>query len=199
MEDIISKDIVKKLMNINGMVRGMAIKSHGDFVLKEKGRQDLEELERMMAEFGCPINHKKLQTWEFYPIGVEIVELLAIKKLFGFEDEKFEEIGSFESMSSLLIKVFLKYFTSFKTVAEQAPSIWKKYYTVGSLRIGEVNERERYAVLILENFKVHPLHCFHLKGYFASVLKMVVGSKVSCQETKCPFNGDSYHEFLLKW
>lgn len=199
MTEIISKEIAAKLKSANGEVRGMSIKSHGDFILKEKGKLGLEKLEQLMADLGFPMKYEKLQSWEFYPISMEIVELLAIKKLFGYDDEKIEELGSYESISSLVIKIFIKHFISLKVVAEQAPTIWSKYYTIGRLRVEEVSEEKKYAILILEDFKVHPIYCPHLKGYFASVLKMVIGGKVSCEEIKCPFRGDRYHEFLFKW
>lgn len=202
MPDIISQDIAGKLKDVKGEVRGMSIKSHGDFILKEKGKEGLEKLEQMMAELGFPMKHEKIQSWEFYPIGMEVVELLAIKKLFDFNDEKIEEIGSFESISSLVIRIFLRHFISLKTMAEQAPVIWGKYYTVGSLKVEEMSEEKRYAILVLKDFNIHPIYCFHLKGYLSSVLKMVVGGKVTCQETKCFFQGggrDRCHEFLFKW
>ncbi|GAI52915.1 unnamed protein product, partial [marine sediment metagenome] len=31
------------------------------------------------------------------------------------------------------------------------------------------------------------------------IIQMIVGSKVTSEETKCVHRGDEYHEFLLKW
>ena len=37
MQEIISKEIARKFMQIKGEVRGLALKSHGEFIFKEKG------------------------------------------------------------------------------------------------------------------------------------------------------------------
>jgi len=195
----ISKQIADKLMGAEGEARGIALKSHAEFILKELGPEGLKRLEDTMTEIGCPIRYKELESMKFYPMGMEIITLLAIKKAFGFDDKKFEEIGAFGSKISLILRIFMKYFISIKLVANQAPNIWGKYYTVGNLKATQVDADKKQVILKLENFKLHPLHCIHLKGYFASVVKMVVKGNVVCQETKCPFSGDEYHEFLIKW
>lgn len=195
----INKNTAKKLIKMTGEVRGIALKSHGEFILKEKGRQGLEKLEKEMAGLGCPIKHDELRSMAFYPIGLEAVTLLAIKKIFNFDDEKFEEIGVFGSKYSLIMKVFMKYIASIEMMAKQAPKIWSKYYTIGNLKVVELDTEKRRIILRIENFYVHPLHCLHLKGYCANVVKMAVKSSVTCEETKCVHRGDQYHEFLIKW
>lgn len=199
MEEIISKEIAKKFMEMKGEVRGVALKSHEDFIIKEEGEEGLKKLEEMMAELGCPIKYKEIKIMDFYPIGLEAVALLAIQKIFNFDEEKFEEIGIFQSKISLIIKLFMKYFGSIKMVIQRAPEIWRKYYTVGNLRIVEFDEDKGYAILRIEDFNIHWLHCRHIKGYCYNVVKMIVKKPVTCQETKCLSFGDKYHEFLLKW
>ena len=199
MEQIITKEIAKRFMAIKGEVRGVALKSHQDFILKEKGEEGLKKLEEEMARLGYPIKYKEIRITDFYPVGLEVVALLAIKKLFDFDEEKFEEIGIFQSKISWIIKLFMKYFGSLEMLVDRAPDIWKKYYTIGDFKVVELNELKRYIVLRVENFKLHPLHCRHVKGYCYNVIKMVVKKPVTCQEIKCPFRGDEYHEFLIKW
>jgi len=199
MEQIIEKEELNKLARINGEVRGIALKSHADFILQQKGQLELDRLENVLAELGYPIKFKEIKNWDFYPIGTEIVEMLAIKRLFNFEDKKFEEIGTFGSVGSFIMKLFMRYFSSMKMVAKQAPEMWKKYYTVGELKVKKLDEKERYIILTVENLFLHPIHCFHLKGFFSSVVQMVVKAKPSCEETKCVHRGDLLHEFVIKW
>jgi len=199
MEKEIDKEELSKLIKMNGEVRGVALKSHADFILQQKGQIELDKLENILVELGYPIKFKEIKTWDFYPIGIEIIEMLTIKNLFNFEDKKFEEIGTFGSVSSFIMKLFMRYFGSIKMVAKEAPSIWKKYYTIGELKVKELNEKERYIILDVENFFIHPLHCFHLKGFFSSVVQMVTKTNPSCEETKCVHRGDSFHEFVIKW
>jgi len=199
MERIISKEEIDELIKIKGEVRGMALKNHEDFIIKEKGEQGLIELEKAMKELGYPINHKNTEPWGFYPIYLEIIELLVIKKLFNFGDEKFEEIGTFGSKVSFIVKMFLKYFGSVKLMADRAPKMWRKYYTIGDLKIKELDEEKKYIIVTIEDFHLHPIHCLHMKGYFSNLVRTVVGKEITCQETKCVHKGDKYHEFLLKW
>ena len=63
----------------------------------------------------------------------------------------------------------------------------------------EFDEKEKYAILRLSNFEVHPIYCTVFKGYFSKVAEMIVNLPVKCEETKCAFLGDDCHEFLLKW
>lgn len=199
MSEKLTKVEFEKWLAIEGEVRGMAIKSHLEFILKENGPSSLELLEKRILELGYSLELKKMESLAFYPLGLEMAILLLIKELFGFEDRKFVEIGDFSSKYSLIIKFFMKYFVSLKTTAKQAPNIWKRYYTVGDFSVSELEEKQKRVVLRLENMKLHPLHCLHLQGYCAGVIKMIVKSPVRCEETKCVFRGDQYHQFLLTW
>jgi len=199
MEEIISKDEVKKLMEAEGKVRGVSLKNHREFILKEKGPDGLKIFEEAMVDVGYPLKHKDLQEMSFYPIGLEAVELLVMKKLFDFDDKKIEEMGAFEARLSLVMKIFFKYFVSVKLLAQQAPEMWTKSYTVGSFKVKEWSEKEKYAIITIENFGLHPIHCVQMGGYISSIVKMVVKGSVSYEETKCIYRGDDHHEFLLKW
>jgi len=198
-KEILTKEIAKKLMEIKGEVRGFAFKDDAEFILKEKGEEGLKKLEDELARVGYPIEYKKIKLMNFYPIGMQILNLLAIKKVFNFDDNKFREMGAFESKLPLAVRFFMRYFVSFKTMAKQTSKMWKKYYTAGDLQVSTYNEAERYAILRLKNFRLHPLHCRVLEGYFPNSAKMVVRRPVTCKETKCLFLGNAYHEFLLKW
>jgi hypothetical protein len=199
MEEIISKQEIDKLMSIGGETRGVSIKNHRDFILKKKGQEGLKKFEKAMSEIGQFLEYKSLQETEFYPVGLEAVELLVIKALFGFSDKEIEEMGAFESRVSLLMKFFFHYFVSLKTLAEKAPAMWRESYTVGSLSVKEWSKEKKYAIIVIENFSLHPVHCVQMRGYIANILKMMVGTEVSCQESKCTFNGNECHEFILRW
>ncbi len=199
MEQIISKEIAKKIMEIKGETRGVAPKSYGEFILKEEGEEGLKKLEDMMVELGYPIKYKEIEPMEFYPIGLVAVTLLAIKKIFNYDNNRFQEMGRFGSKIPLIIRIFMKYLGSIEMVVKGVPKMWKKYYTVGNLKVAEYDKEKKYIIVRLENFRLHPIHCQIPIGYFPTLLQMVVKGKVSCEETKCLFRNDEYHEFLLKW
>jgi len=199
MEQIISKKEVDELMKIKGEARGISIKGEAEFILKEKGEEGLKKLEDTMAKIGCPIKYSELKSLSFYPLKYEAITTLVLKEVFNFKEEDFRKVGAFEAKLSLIIKMFLQYFFSLGLMAKKAPIIWKRYYTVGNLTVPEFNKKEKYAILRLENFKLHSSHCRTLEGFFATLVQMVVKDSVTCKETKCTFKGDEYHEFLLKW
>jgi len=199
MEEIISKKEFDKFMTIKGESRGASIKGEANFVLKEEGEEGLKKLEDVITKLGYPIKYKEMKTMDFYPLGLEGITLLAIKRLFNYDDKKFQEMGRFESKLSFIIRLFMKYFFSIKRVIKEAPKMWRENYTVGDLKVAEFNEEKRYGIVRLENFRLNSILCENLKGFFPSILQMVAGKPVTCEETKCVFRGDDYHEFLLKW
>lgn len=199
MESIISKEEIENLMKIKGEVKGTGIKTHGKFILKEEGEEGLKKLEGTMAELGYPIEFRKIKATSPYPFGVEAVILIAIKKLFNYDDKKFNEMGKFHTKTSLIIRLFMKYFVSLKKVSEEGPKMWKRYFTLGNLEVVEIDEEKRHIIFRVRNFQFHPLHCQILMGSIPTIIQMVVGKEVTSQETKCIYRGDEYHEFSLKW
>jgi len=199
MKEIITKQIADELMKIKGEVRGIAPKSHVQFVVEKQGKDVFEKVENKMAELGHPVSYRSLRPMSFYPIGLEAITLLVVRELFNLNDEKLREIGEYQSKISLIIKLFTKYFVSMKVIAQKAPEMWRKYYTVGDFKATELNEEKRYIILQIKNFQTHSPHCRMLEGYFANVVKMVINKEANCQEIKCPFKGENYHEFIVKW
>lgn len=186
-------------MEAEGRVRGVALKSHGEFVLRHEGEEGLRKLEKLMSDLGHPINYKDVEPMDFYSTGLEGLTFLGMKRIFGYGDEMFQKLGATNAKFSLIIRLFMKYFFSVEKVADLVPKMWRKYYTTGNLKVEEYSEEDKYAILRIRNFELHPLLCQNLLGYFSSVLQMVVGSPVTAKETKCTHKGDDYHEFLMEW
>lgn len=199
MEQIITRQEFDDLMKIKAEVRGSGPRNIGLFILKGKGKEALERLEKIITNLGYPIKYEKLRPMSFYPFGLVAVSLLAIKRLFNYDNKEFQEMGGADAKFSPITKIFLKHFVSVKRVAKAAPRMWKKYNAGGNLKVINYDEDKKYAILRVENFCIHPLHCQYLIGYFSSVIQMIVGKKGVCEETKCVHRGHDHHEFLLKW
>lgn len=197
MEQIITKQEFDELMKIKGEARGLGFQTEAKFVLKEEGEEGLKRLEDQMAKLGYP--YSEIKTMDFYPLGLLAVNMLVIKRLFNYDDKKFQEMGKFEAKSSLIIRLFMKYFVSLERLAKETPKMWRKYYTVGDLKVPEINQEKRYIIIRIENFRLHPILCQILIGYFQSIVKMVLKDETTCEETKCVFRGDECHEFLMRW
>ncbi len=199
MEKIISKEELEELMKVKGEVRGMPLKNEAEFIVKEEGEEGLKKLEDTMASLGYPMKYRAIRGMDFYPLGLLSINLLAIKRLFNYDDEKFQAMGRFEAKLSLIIRLFLKYFVSLDKTLREIPKMWKRYYTVGNLTIVEYNEKEKYLIVRIEGLPFHPLYCQINKGFGASIIQMVVGGDVTCEEIKCVHKGDEYHEFLFRF
>jgi len=200
MGEEINSGIVKELMKIKGEARGVHLKNDGDFVLKEKGKEGIEKLEKELEKLGCPIKYGKINQFDFYPAGMRIISLLAIKKTFGWTDEKIEELGAYAMQVSWVIKLFTKYFFSIEKTLKEAPKIWSKYFTIGELEVEKYDFEKNYVILKVKNFNLHPIYCICLKGVLLGVIKMVVKSKkIICEEIECLFKNGKDHEFLIKW
>lgn len=200
MEEIVSKEEIDELKKIKGEVKGMGMRTHADFIIKEEGQEELKKLEDVMAGLGHSIKLKEIKTGEFYPIWLDILTLVVMKKLFNWNDKKFQEMGRFEVKTSSFIRLFLKYLFSPERAIELVPNSWSRYHTVGEFKIVEFSKEKRRAIFRLEKFQCHPLHCQVLIGVLSTTVPMIVNvTNVSCEETKCVHRGDEYHEFLTKW
>ncbi len=199
MAEIISKEEFAELMKIKGEIRGVGLKGDAEFIKMKRGDEALKKLDEELAKMNSPIKYNEIKTMGFYSLNWDAINLLLIQRLFNFTEEEIKEMGGFLAKTSLILRLSMRYFVSLSMIAKEAPKIWRKNYSVGDLSVVEFSEEKRYLLLRLENFYYHPLHCLLLIGYFRSVVNMIVGKPVICEERKCIFKGDSYHEFLLRW
>ena len=198
----ITKEEIKRLMEIKIETRGVVLKTDSEYILEKKGKAGLKKLEAELERLGYPIKYDQIGTMGFYPAGLRVLSLLAIKKVFNFDDEEIKKMGLVATKKSLIIKLFIRYFLSLRRVFfKEAPRLWRKHWTKGVLIPVELNEEKKYGILRLEGCNLHPIYCSsYLRGYFSGIVQMLIkSSKITCQETKCPFRGDEYHEYLLRW
>ena len=181
MSDVISKGKIEELKGIKGQARGAAFKSPFKFVLKREGRKGVELVEKTMKELGCPLKHKELSTMRFYPIHLCLILQAVIQGLFGYGDEEFEEMGRFNSKNSMVMRLFTKYFASLENVVGKTPRAWRMYFSAGTLEVVELNREGRYVRARLKESPFPPLYCPIVKGFFSSVLQMIVNETVSSE------------------
>lgn len=198
---VLNKEVVAELMKINGQTRGVAFKTDIDFVLKEKGEEGVRKVEEKLLEAGLEIKYKDIETMKFYPMGLRAISLLAIKEAFGFTKEDIKRMGLVAPKISLIIKFFLQYFMSPQKVFKEVPKMWSRHHTVGEIEPIKFDEKNKESIIRIKNLKSHPIFCCFLTGYFSTIVKMMERTeKIKiCEETKCPFRGDEYHEYIIKW
>ena len=202
MKPIISKEEIDQVMKIKGKGRGIVFKPELEFIIREEGKSGLQQLEEAMEKIGHPLRYKTLESMSFYPLKKKALMLILMKRLFNYNDERFKEIGKSAAKFPALLRRLISFLMSGKNAkdaAKQVNNIWKMYFTVGELELVEFNEKERREIIRLKDFRVHPLECKFLTGFWSIILQLLVKSEVTCEETKCTHKGDEYHEFLLKW
>ena len=200
MKEIISKEELEELLKIEGKVRGGGMKSYAEYILREEGKDGLEKLEDAMAKLGYPIKYKKIRELNFFPVKIEAITLVVIKKIFNYGDDKFREMAKFAIKLPFIIRrVFMSSIFQSKKIIEKSSEIWSTYYSMGNLEVASYSTEKRKMIVRLKNFRAHPLHCQLINGYISNGVKMIIKKEVICTETKCTYKGDDYHEFLLKW
>jgi len=199
MDPVISKEEFGEAMNLRGQSRGDGMKSYTRYLDKEKGEGSTEKIEKVFEELGHPIDYSEMKTMNYYPIGLWSLTLLVIKRMFDFEEEDFKKMGEFQLQTSLLTKLFMKYFVSIERAAKELPKIWRQYFTVGEFETVEVDSENKRILLRLKGFAYNPYACKVIMGVFRKAIKMITKKEAEITETKCPFKEDEYHEFLIRW
>jgi len=193
----LTKRVIEKLMALEGEARGLHLTNDCQFILRTKGENGLQRLEKRLKELECPIEYKKISSLAFYPIGIRAVSLLVMQEVFEWKDENIRKACAFGTSASLIVKLYMKFFYSISKLVDKVPNIWQEYFNKGELEISEWNLKEKRAIIQLRDFSLHPIYCCCLEGYFAQFIKMLIKtSSVKCKEIKCMGN---YHEFLLEW
>jgi len=203
MTEELTKEVAEKLMALKEEARGMNLKNDAQFILKYKGKEGLEAVEKELAAVGVPIKYSEIKSFAFYPVGLRALSLLAIKKAFDWQDDKIKEVCSFATYITLIAKLTRALFYSPESlgkISEQAPTIWREYFSGGELTIPEYDLEKKYCVIRIKDFSGHPVFCHCLEGYFEKLTKTVTGAKEAhCEERKCAYKGDEYHELFVTW
>ncbi len=199
MEYNLNQEEYFKIIHSEGEVRGVVFNTDKNFILRKGGEEKLKEVEKELEKMGYPLLYGDVQTMSYYPFGVRILSILAISKVFNLTEEEVKEMGSLAPKSSVLIKVFTRYFLNVEQTLNKVGEIWKKHSTIGEAQAKEVNEKEGYAIFHFKNIDVHPIYCVYLSGYLSGIIAMTVSKKVDIEETICPFRGGDTHEFKASW
>lgn len=166
------------------------------------GEEGVKILEEEMKAMGAPLKFDEIYPLEWYPLGQRVLGLIALKKVFNLEEKDIMEMGVRAVGFSFVVKFIFKYFISRKTAFKNIPKYWKKHYTCGNLEPCDFFEKkgeESHYIMRLKDFKIHPLLCKFLSGYFLQISKLLGGKEATIEEAKCAFRGDPCHEFIIRW
>jgi len=204
MEPIISNEELEKIMNLKGEIRGLALRNYKEYILRENKKEGLDKLEKALLSLGCPIKYENLKAMSFYPLWWSVVTFVLLRRLFHYDEKKFQEMGKFCFKFPNIIRIWAKYLVSIERVAKSSAKMYRMYFTVGEITVPEYSKEKKYAILRLKNYPVYPIdsprdYCYFLTGYYSSIVRVVTGKETTGEEIKCVHRGDEYHEFLIKW
>ncbi len=198
MAEELTKQKAKELMKAEGEARGVTIKTDWGYVKDSYGKNVLKEIEEKMAELGYPLKYEEIRTMDFYPIGMDTLSMLVIQEVLGFEEEDMIRIGAEAIKFSIFLKIILRHFSSMSLFTKEAPRMWKKHYTVGELKVTEADPKNNRYVIEISDFKVHPVYCPTIIGYFSEIGRMITGGKVKVWEEECVFEQGKVHRFIIE-
>lgn len=111
---------------MKGEVRGVVFNTDADFVERRGGK--IEDVESRVS-----FTYSEIQAMEFYPLDQRIASLEAIKEVLDLDDEGVVEMGRVAPKTSLLVKMFARFFFSIEKTLGHSSEMWSKHYTVGYL------------------------------------------------------------------
>lgn len=197
---MLDKQKAKKIMEIKGNIRGEGILTDIKYVHYRKGEKGVKMLEERLEELGCPVELKDVRPMDWYPVWLDVLKMLIIKEIFNWTDKDIFEMGKFAAKVSFLVRMLMKYFVSPQMSFKESPKYWRKNFDFGKLEAHEFNEKEKYMIFRLKEFKVHPITCVNHAGYFLQMARYVLGAKEpTIKETKCMFKGAPYREYMISW
>jgi len=189
---------VDKLMKIPGTQKGAVLKSHLVAIKERFGEEGLAKIEKGLADLGYPVKLQEVRATKEYPEAQTALISLLCQQLLGYTDEDIFMQALEASKLSFFSQLLMRTFTSFERVLKNAPQYWRKHVSIGELECCEFNKKEKFAILRLRNYKLHPIVCLSLAGYFVGMFRYVQPS-TNIKETKCMYKGDPYHEFRVTW
>ncbi len=196
----LDKKLIQSLLKKKGEVRGVTLQTDLGFIEHRAGVEAVKKVEKALKEAGASLEYEKIKGIDFYPIGLRMASLLAIKQVLDLSEKDIELMGRTAPKHSWIIKLFSRFFFSIQEMTVQAQKMWKKHYTVGRLE-AEADEKKRRIKVRVRELDLHPLFCVYLRGYFSVIMQMTVGQEVQVRHTSCPFEDekDKFHEYEIKW
>jgi len=196
----LSKKEAEEIMKTEGEVRGVVFKTDEKFILYKGGEEKLKEVEKELEILGFPFKYAESKNMNFYPIGMRVLSILAIAKVFNLNENQVKnEIGLNAPKMSFIIKIFAQHLFSIEKTFNQVSKLWSRHYSIGELVPIKLDEKNKEIILELRNFKIHPILCYYLLGYFNKITEIVVKSPVDIKEIECEFKNNYKHVFLIKW
>ena len=193
---------VQDLLKKQGDARGAVFQTDADYILMSGSRGDLLKVENKLKEWGVDLCYKDVKPMSWYPAAWRVLSLIAIKDSLGWDGARIREMGKNAPKVSVIVKLFFKLFPDIEKFAQQIPNYWRKHYTIGELKVVELEKDKQTMLIHLKDFSFHPVMCQYLEGYFEQATKLTrpEDSLVTAEEAQCSFRDNvPYEAYRLSW
>ncbi len=188
-----------ELMKIPGDTKGSEFITLRDYIKEKYGEKEVKLLEKSVKKLGYDLDFDEIDPLKWYPEALNILGILVAKKLFKWNADDIFNFGNASPKFSFGVKLFVK-LISLKKVFEEVGKSWNKFMKVGILEPYVYDEKNKYLILRLKNYKFHPVMCSYFAGFFLRFAQYTVKSKkITVKETACPYKGGPWHEYIVKW
>ena len=200
----ITKKEVEEAISNPIKIKGLALKEGLYKTLREKiGNDGVKILKEEVKSLGVPLPSTEIKELEWYSASIMIGTFFILQEKFNFKEKDFAELGELAPKISSTVRLLMKYFTIPEKIAKiAAPRLWKRFFNQGKVEVCKFKDSKTEGSLVvrIKDFKLHPLHFFYLGYYFLGITKLAKKFKeVKVKETKSPFRGDEYQEYLIRW
>jgi len=197
---VITRSEFQDIINLEGQVRGSTLNTDAAYIESRGGKGGMRSVQETFRQLGYPVDYKQIKDMGWYPVCLRVLSLRVIQDVFDLNNDKIRDMGDAAPKFSFIVKVFMKFTGMPEHAFARIPEYWRMHYSIGDIRVDEVNERAGYLVIQLGSFKIHPILCRYFEGYFRRLLQFsFVTQEVRSRETKCAFDGAPYHEYHIAW
>lgn len=195
------KETINRLSMTEYKIRGSGLKTIVEYLQKKKGEEIIPEIEERLFQYGYSVKLREIRSLEWYQAAFVAALLFSISEVLNWSEEEMKDMGRNEPKTAFLIRYLAKYIISLKQLYQAAAVFWKKTYNFGQIEAPELNKEEKYAIIKIKDFNLHPFFCRYLEGYMETLSGFVLRKykKIWCYERKCFFDGDLFHEFVIHW
>ncbi|MDP2735125.1 MAG: hypothetical protein Q8P12_02880 [bacterium] len=191
---------ITRVMQTTGKVRGVVFKTDEQYIVSKKGKEGLRQVEEQIEAWGQSLKYGEIKNTEWLPVGLRVVSILGAKEAFSWGEKEIFDMGHSAPQYSFMVKFLMRYFLALEQTYKKSSEYWPAHYTVGGLDAPDFNEKEKYLVLRLRDFEVHPALCPYYAGYFLRIAKLSSSyPNMRVEEHACPYKGGDAHEFVLSW
>ncbi len=195
-----TKKEIKRLMQIEGDVKGEVLRASLKYLEDKTGKQGIKKIEEGLSSAGYPLKYNEIDSFKWYKEAYSVSIYLLCLEVLGWTEKDIREMGENAPRLAPFIVMFLNKFVSVNSVFKESSTYWRKHLNFGDIIPLEIDEEKKRIRFKLEGYKFNPITDYYLSGYFLGILRFCIRSKqITIEQTKSVYKDDPYNEYLVLW